>query len=337
MHADSRRFRETVSAETRRPQSPATATIINADDLGICRATNTAIGLAFRDGVVTSASLMVNMPAFADALDRVVFRHPTLGIGIHLVLTSGRPVLDPSQVPLLVDPQGHFCHSFAGLARVFRSAQRRAALRQIRSELRAQFEKVQRAGLAIDHVDSHQHVHMLPALWSIVRRLAREYGAGPVRNSDERVTFFGATRWHLVDCLRPLNIVKVLTLQRCARVNARRDRKLEKTGGALLSCRFVGVRHSGRMDQGVLLRTFASMREGVTEIVTHPGTLAEEELREESLAALSDADRRFLHSPNRRLELSTLLDQSYKRLLESRQIRLISHRDVPRVVAGPRG
>jgi predicted glycoside hydrolase/deacetylase ChbG (UPF0249 family) len=334
---DVRHARETDPLETRLAPHTGKAAIINADDLGICRATNTAIGLAFRDGVLTSASLMVNMPAFADALDRVVFRHPALGVGIHLVLTSGRPVLDPAQVPLLVDRRGHFCHSFIGLARMFDSSQRRAALRQIRRELRAQFEKARSAGVALDHVDSHQHVHMLPPLWSMVQRLAVKYGAGPVRNSDERVTWFGINRWRFRDCLRPLNVIKVLTLQRCAQVNARRERHIERTSAFAASRHFVGVRDSGRIDQGVLLRTFASLREGVTEIVTHPGTLTDDDVRDDSLLTLSDVDRRFLNSLNRRVELSTLLDQSYKRLLASRQIRLISHRDLPGVAVGRQG
>jgi predicted glycoside hydrolase/deacetylase ChbG (UPF0249 family) len=306
------------------------AVIINADDLGICDATNTAIGLAFRDGILTSASLMVNMPGFADATDRVVFRHPHLGIGIHLVLTSGRPVLDPPRVPLLVDARGHFCHSFAGLVRLLQSKQRRAALRQIRHELRAQFEKARSAGISIDHVDSHQHVHMLPAVWRSVCRLAVEYNAGPVRNADERVTFLGPTRWHPRDCLRPLNVAKVLTLSMYARANARRERAAI---GPWTPDRFVGVRHSGQMDHQVLSRLFAGLPDGITEVVTHPGTSIEEA---SPLSALSRADRRFLQSPNRRLELRTLLDESFKRLLESQRIQLISHRDVPRAVLRPR-
>jgi chitin disaccharide deacetylase len=301
--------------------------IINADDLGICCATNTAIGLAFRDGIVTSASLMVNMPAFADALDRVVCKHEHLGVGLHLVLTSGRPVLDPSRVPLLVDARGHFAHGFAGLARLLLSRHRRAVLRQIRAEWRAQFEKARAAGITLDHVDSHQHVHMLPPLWTSARRLASDYAAGPVRDSHERVTFLGPIRWHPRDCLRPLNVAKVVTLSRYARTNADRERtRGQRPDGFLAPRRLIGVRHSGRIDHRVLTRLFASLPDGITEVVTHPGTSIDGPAQE-TLSALSRADQRFLQSPNRRLELRTLLDDALKRLLESERIQLLSHRD----------
>ena len=303
------------------------AVIINADDLGICCETNTAIGLASRDGILTSASLMVNMPAFADAVDRVVYRHQHLGVGLHLVLTSGRPVLDPSRVPLLVNARGHFGYSFGSLVRVLRSKRRRAVLRQIRDEWRAQFEKARAAGISLDHVDSHQHVHMLPALWTSVRRLAGEYAAGPVRDSHERVSFLGPTRWHPRDFLRPMNVAKVLALSRYGRINARRARG-EATDRILSPHHLAGVRHSGRVDYQVLSRLFAALPDGVTEVVTHPGTL-EGTLPPETLAVLSRADRRFLQSPNRRLELSALLDVSLRRLLESERLCLISHRDTP--------
>ena len=97
--------------------------VVNADDLGITRSTNLAIRQAFREGIVTSASLMANMTAFQHALDHVVYQNPGLGIGIHLCLTSGKPVLPPAQVPLLVDRQGHFCRGFLGLYRLVRSRQ----------------------------------------------------------------------------------------------------------------------------------------------------------------------------------------------------------------------
>jgi hypothetical protein len=87
------------------------------------------------------------------------------------------------------------------------------------------------------------------------------------------------------------------------------------------------------MDHQVLSRLFAGLPDGITEVVTHPGTSIEEA---SPLSALSRADRRFLQSPNRRLELRTLLDESFKRLLKSQRIQLISHRDVPRAFLRPR-
>ena len=101
--------------------------IINADDLGLSVATNLAIRRAFREGVVTSASLMANMPALDHAIEHVIHGSPHLGVGVHLCLTSGRPVL-AGQVPLLVDEEGCFRHGFSGLLRLVCGRRRDEAL-----------------------------------------------------------------------------------------------------------------------------------------------------------------------------------------------------------------
>ncbi|MBC8231137.1 alpha-L-rhamnosidase N-terminal domain-containing protein, partial [bacterium] len=86
--------------------------IINADDLGISKGTNQAIMKDFREGILTSASLMANMPGYEDAVGKVIPNNPGLGIGIHLSLTIGKSVLDKSKIPLLVDESGYFKNSF---------------------------------------------------------------------------------------------------------------------------------------------------------------------------------------------------------------------------------
>ena len=102
--------------------------VITADDLGIALETNAAVEVAHREGILTSASLMANMPAFADAV-AIAHRNPQLGIGVHLVLTSGRPVLPPQRVPLLVDARGRFRHGYASLSRLLLGSQREAGVR----------------------------------------------------------------------------------------------------------------------------------------------------------------------------------------------------------------
>ena len=136
--------------------------VVNADDLGIAPSVNDAICQAATDGLLTSASLMPSMPAFEHAIQCVSRRCPELGLGAHLCLTSGRPITPPREIPLLVDAAGRFRHSFGSLWRLCHSAAATDAGTQIRQEWTAQLDRLDAAGIALDHVDSHQHVHAIP-------------------------------------------------------------------------------------------------------------------------------------------------------------------------------
>ncbi len=81
--------------------------IVNGDDFGMSQSTTDAIVLAHRYGFLTSASLMMNMPAAEYAVSRMA-KLPQLGIGVHLNICSGRPILPPKQIPSLVDARGRF-------------------------------------------------------------------------------------------------------------------------------------------------------------------------------------------------------------------------------------
>src|SRR5688500_8967367 len=130
-----------------------THVVVNGDDLGIAYAVNAAIARAFREGILTSASLMANMPAFDDAVENVVAPNRGLGVGVHLVLTSGVCVSEPRHVPLLVDGSATFRHGFFGIRRLVYGLRASAAVTQIERELRAQYEKVLALGLRVDHLD----------------------------------------------------------------------------------------------------------------------------------------------------------------------------------------
>jgi hopanoid biosynthesis associated protein HpnK len=280
--------------------------VVTADDLGICREINAGIELAHRQGIVTSASVMTNMPAFADAV-ATLRRNPELGVGVHLVLTSGRPVSPPEHIPLLVDSGGTFRHGFASLCRLVLGSRRVAARDQIRREWAGQIETALSAGLAIDHLDSHRHVHMIPGIWPVVVSLAADYGCAFVRIADERISRGGAL-------LR--NGVKALTLRVASRVNPGLPR--QRLQG------FAGVLDSGFVTAPALYRLFSRLPQGTSEIVTHPGL----PLPDGSLSALSCApmDRVFLHSSGRAAELAALIDPDVRRALQAERIDLGSFR-----------
>src|SRR5262245_42987845 len=147
--------------------------IVNADDFGLSEGINRAVVLGHRQGIVTSATLMANGGAFATAVE-MARTAGSLGIGVHLNLTEGAPVSTPSAIPGLVDARGLFAHTVEQLGwKVLRGTLR---LLDIEREFRAQIEKVLAAGVAVTHLDSHKHVHLIPALCHMVLRLATEYG-----------------------------------------------------------------------------------------------------------------------------------------------------------------
>ena len=133
--------------------------IINADDYGLSRGITDGIVLTHQKGILTSTSLMVNQPATEYAVSRAE-GVPNLGIGIHLNLTQGTPVLPRDRVPTLVDEDGQFysCGTVAGkLLRLQVSAS------EIEAEFRAQIQLMKSYGLTPTHADSHHRIHMYPS------------------------------------------------------------------------------------------------------------------------------------------------------------------------------
>ncbi|MBA2125471.1 hopanoid biosynthesis associated protein HpnK [Hyphomicrobium methylovorum] len=152
--------------------------IVTADDFGLSVPVNEAVEQAHERGILTAASLMTGAPACDEAVERAR-RLPRLGVGLHLTLVDGRPVLPASEVPGLVGPDGRFSTDPTkfGTALFFSSELRR----QAEAEITAQFEAFRRTGLPLDHVNGHQHFHMHPVISKIIARLAPAFGNPGVR------------------------------------------------------------------------------------------------------------------------------------------------------------
>jgi hopanoid biosynthesis associated protein HpnK len=156
--------------------------IINADDFGLTSGVNRAIAEAHRAGVVTSATLMANSQAFAEAVD-ITRSNPELGVGCHVVLVDGEPVSSPETIPTLLSRNGAPQHFRDSLVSFAWSAQRgRVREGEIADEIAAQIGKIQAERLNITHVDSHKHTHIFPAIFKPLLRVARDRGIHAVRN-----------------------------------------------------------------------------------------------------------------------------------------------------------
>src|SRR5271156_3085597 len=139
--------------------------IVNADDFGLSHSVNEAVIRAHRDGILTTASLMVNESGFDEAV-KLARGNPKLGVGLHLTLLQGHSALPPEKIPGLVNARGEFsnCPIAVGMNYFFK----RGLREQLRAEIHAQFEKFHSTGLTLDHVNGHLHLHLHPAIFKIL-------------------------------------------------------------------------------------------------------------------------------------------------------------------------
>lgn len=277
--------------------------IVNADDFGLHESVNRGIQQAHQGGVVTSTSLMAGGAAFKDAVDRAR-ACPELGVGVHLTLVGARPVAPPSQVASLLDGHGGFCSSYPlFLARALRGGVR---LTEVERELTAQIEKILRAGLVPSHLDSHQHLHVVPGIAAVVMRLARRFSIKALRIPAEPLLFLGETG------LSPGRIAGRTGLT----LLARRFRSRAVGAGFLVPDHFFGMLAGGQMREPVLLPILGRLTEGVTEIMTHPGC------RDDALAA------EYSWGYHWEEELQALCSPAVRTEIRQRDIRLISFREL---------
>jgi chitin disaccharide deacetylase len=137
--------------------------VVNADDFGLSTSINEGISVACDQGILRSASLMPNGDAFDDAIDRLRSL-PDLRVGVHLSLVGERPIAPTESLPGLVR-EGKLPDSYADFTRDY--LLRRFPLREVRREIAAQIDLVLGAGIKPTHLDSHQHIHLLPGIFDL--------------------------------------------------------------------------------------------------------------------------------------------------------------------------
>jgi predicted glycoside hydrolase/deacetylase ChbG (UPF0249 family) len=153
--------------------------IINADDFGLSRSTNQAILRAFEEGLISSTTLMANMPAFAEAAALACERGLVAHVGIHFVMTEGQPLTDPiRRCTRFCDSSGRFVSWWRGPRVLWLGSAERGA---VAIELRAQIDRCRQHGVPLTHLDSHHHVHHALGLLPVVLRVARQSGIPAVR------------------------------------------------------------------------------------------------------------------------------------------------------------
>lgn len=233
--------------------------IVNADDFGRAPAINEAVYRAHRDGILTTASLMVNEPATEEAV-ALARACPRLGVGLHLTLVCGRAAVPATDPPSLADAAGQLpsCPLQAGW-RFYLRRDLRAALRR---EIAAQFAAFARTGLPLDHVNGHLHLHLHPAVLPLVLELGGRHGLRAVRLTRDPFWFnarLAGGAW----AYRISHAIIFHLLSRAARPRLQR-------AGLRHTDRVWGLQLNGRMDEGYLLRLLPRLPAGDSELYAHP-------------------------------------------------------------------
>lgn len=234
--------------------------IVNADDFGQTSGINRAVMELHEAGVLTSATLMANAGATAEAIE-IARAMPTLGIGCHIVLADGPPVLRPDQVPSLMEGSSNrFPSSLAVfLARLYTG---RVSASEVEIEVTAQIQHLQSRGVLVDHVDTHKHVHMFPRVLRPILRAARACGIRSVRKPFEPRWAARATGTDNVFRMAQVNLLRGL--------QAAWQVVLDEEGFATTDGT-IGITATGVLNDRHLNRLLRDAPAGVWELVTHPG------------------------------------------------------------------
>ncbi len=278
-----------------------TYVIFNADDFGRSPTINAAVERAHREGVLTSASLMVSGAALEEAIV-LARRNPTLAVGLHLVMVSGKAVLPPKDIPHLVDDQGNFPPDpfVVGLRYTFSPTVRR----ELHRELVAQFERFAATGLPLAHVDGHLHLHMHPFVLGWVLDLAEQYGARGIRLPRDDLGLSLSYNRHGAS----VKAAWALAFGVLARWAQRRlqHRRLAVTE------RVYGLMQTGQMEEAYVLKVLRSLHTSSAELYFHPDTAPQAEPL----------------GPNP-TDLATLLSPVVRQVIQERGMQLATYLTLP--------
>jgi len=269
---------------------------------------NRAIVETHTRGIVTSSTLMANGPAFGEAA-QMAKASPGLSVGCHVVLIDGEPVLDASTISSITDSRG-----FRDGLKTFaaRALTGRMNATEIESEARAQIQKIQSAGIAVSHVDTHKHTHIFPQILRPLLRAARDCGVRALRNP------FGP-RFPLrsSQLLARPNLWTRFAEVRVLRRFAGQFRRAVDREGFVTPDGTLGIEVTGALDESLFYAIAQSIPDGTWEFVCHPGY---------NDADLTAAKTRLRES--RELELRVLTMPAAREVLAQEGVQLISYRDL---------
>lgn len=251
--------------------------IVNADDFGMSETVNEAIVEGFNNGILTATSIMPNMPAFDDAVSKI----PSLcgiGLAVHLNIIEGKALIPNTS---LCDKDGNFNLSFT---QIMKNSTSKLFLADVENEFRAQIEKVLKYAKP-DNLDSHVHVHAIPAIFNIVCRLAKEYEIPCVRTQYEH---FYITPKHSENFSKKhfVNFAKIMLLNTFTLMNKPTLKKYGlKSNDCVIGVGYTGMMNNRTIDFGLKKH---ERKECILEIICHPDKNADRKSNFEEYQAVLD-------------------------------------------------
>jgi hopanoid biosynthesis associated protein HpnK len=233
--------------------------IVNADDFGGSHSINEAVIRAHREGILTSASLMVNEASCGEAVE-LAKQNPQLGVGLHLTLLMGRSALPPGEIPGLVNERQEFLNDPVKVG--FQYFFRRSLREPLRKEIHAQFARFRATGLPLDHVNGHLHLHLHPTVFRILMEDAPTLGIEQMRlTRDPFWLDVPLARGHRL--YRALHAFIYLILSRRAGAGFRKKqiRHTQKVFGLL---------QNARVDEAYISQLLPRLPAGDSELYSHP-------------------------------------------------------------------
>ena len=241
--------------------------IITSDDFGLSRGVNAAVEQAWRDGILTCASIMPGGAAFNEAV-KIADRNPGLQVGLHLTLLQGRSVLPHAQIPDLVNEAGEFSDN--PVATGMRYFFDKGLYKQLKHEIEAQIQRVVDSGIPLSHIDGHLNIHLHPTVFTFLTELMPRYGITSFRLSSERLN-------HNLRFDQQRRAGK--TVERVIfGALSRHARPFLKKLGIRYAGEVKGVLNSGRMTEKYILQILDGLNDGLTELYFHPGILPDSEI-----------------------------------------------------------
>ena len=177
--------------------------IINADDLGLSPGVNQAILKAHNQGFLSHASLMANTEYFEQAVSEIIPNCKNLKIGVHVNLTCAKALFPKN----ILAENGSLKNDFVKL--LFKRKTKKV-LESLENEIESQIVKIQKSGIEISHIDGHEHVHIIPSINKIVRKLAKKYSIPRIREINE--SFITSFKYNLKTASFA-NIIKLMILR----------------------------------------------------------------------------------------------------------------------------
>jgi predicted glycoside hydrolase/deacetylase ChbG (UPF0249 family) len=292
--------------------------ILYNDDFGLTYGLTNAVRESFLNGTTTCASIRTNGLAFRYAVDEIMPTIPELELGLHVNLSEGPPNADPSKVPRLIDRRGYLKRSF--LDCYFALRRDKDLLKEIEIEIRAQFEKAASCGLAFNHVNGNQHIHMIPSIFNIICQMMNDYGVKFIRIPLEPF-FFSLSFEDNLYMMRSLNFLKYFLLRR---LSLKALVTMKRYDLRCVGC-FVGILNTGRMTVNVVKSAVKRLEQcgiDAAEVLFHPADID----HQKDIDARGNRIPHYYYLKERRIEKEHLLSLELREFLVERGIELVNHK-----------